>query len=52
MSEITQDLRGAIIEYQVSPRPPVTHTVLYLGVVQFAQQRSLYEENCRLIVGP
>jgi len=52
MSEITEELRDVVIEYQVSPRPPVMRTVLCLGTMQFAQQKSLYEQNCRLIVGP
>lgn len=52
MSEITEDLRDATIEYQVSPRSPVMRTVFYSGTMQFAQRKSLYEQKCRLTVGP
>ena len=50
MSELAGDLRDAMIEYQVGLSPPVSYGVFYLGVVQFAQQKSLYDQNCRLIV--
>ena len=52
MSEITEDLRDVIIEYQVSPGSPATHWMLYSGAAQFTQQKSLYEQNRRLIVRP
>jgi len=52
MSELAEGLRDTIIEYQVSPGALVTCRVFCLGAVQFAQQKSLYEQNCRLIVCP
>jgi len=52
MSELAEGLRDTIIEYQVSPGTLVTRRMLCLGAVQFAQQKSLYEQNCRLIVCP
>jgi len=50
--ELAEDIRDAIIEYQVSSGPPVTRRILCSGTVQFTQQKSLYEKNCRLIVCP
>jgi hypothetical protein len=50
ISELAEELRDTIIEYQVSPDPPVTRRMLCLDAVQFSQQKSLYEQNCRLIV--
>jgi hypothetical protein len=52
MSKITEDVRDAIIEYQVGPSSPVMHWMFYSGAAQFGQQKSLYEQNCRLIVRP
>ena len=52
ISKITEDLRDVIIEYQVSPGSPAAHWMFYSGVAQFAQQKSLYEQNRRLIVRP
>ena len=50
VSELAEELRDAIIEYQVGPDPLATRSMLCLGTVQFAHQKSLYEQNCRLIV--
>ena len=52
MNEITEDLRDAITEYQVGPGSAVTHWMFYSGAAQFSQQKSLYEQNRRLIVRP
>ena len=52
ISELAEELRDAVIEYQVGPDPPLIHTMLYLSVMQLTQQKSLYEQNCRLIVRP
>ena len=52
MSETTEDLRDAIIEYQVGPGSPPAHWIFYSGTAQFSQQKSLHEQNCRLIVRP
>ena len=51
IDKITEELRDAITEYQVSPGSPPAHWIFYSGVAQFSQQKSLYEQNRRLIVG-
>ena len=51
MSEIVEGIKDAILEYQVGPSP-ATHGITCLGTVQFAQQNSLHEKSCRLIVCP
>ena len=50
ISELAEVLRDAIVEYQVCSDPPASCRMLCLDMVQFAQQKSLYEQNCRLIV--
>ena len=52
MSEMTEDLRDAIIEHQVGPGSSLTRWMFHSGAAQFGQQKSLYEQNCRLIVRP
>ena len=51
MSELVESLKDAIVEYQVSP-DPVIHRVPHLSTMQFAQQNSLHEKGCKLIVRP
>ena len=50
ISELVEELRDAIVEYQVGPDTLSTRSMLCLGTVQFAHQKSLYDQNCRLIV--
>ena len=51
ISGLTEDLRDAIIEYQVG-HGSLVWKILCLSTMQFAQQKSLYEQSCRLIVRP
>ena len=50
VTELAEELRDVIIEYQVGTDSAATRRMICLGVVQFSQQKSLYEQNCRLIV--
>ena len=52
ISQLVEDLRDAVIEYQVSLGHPVAWRMHCLATIQFTQQKSLYEKNCRLIVCP
>jgi len=52
ISELAEDLRDAVLEYQVGPGHPATRRMFLSPAVQFTQQKSLYEQNCRLIVRP
>ena len=49
LSGLVEDLRDAVIEYQVG-LAPVTRRVLRLYVAQFAQQKTLYKNSCKIIV--
>ena len=50
MSKLAQDVRDAVIEYQVSSNLLVTVAIHCSISVRFAQQRAMYEQNYRLIV--
>lgn len=52
MSELVEDVRDAVIEYQVGLEPLVASQIFCLGTVKFSQQKLLYDNNCRLIVCP
>ena len=45
-----EDIRDAVVEYQVSPDLSVTFRMPGRGSLQLHQQRALYDQNCKLIV--
>ena len=50
VGELAQDVRDAVIEYQVSSNVLVIVIIHCLITVQFGQQNAIQEQNCRLIV--
>ena len=49
--DLTDDLRDAMVEYQVSTNMQHARTTVRSRCdSQFAQQEAIYEQNCKLIV--
>ena len=47
--DLTDDLRDAIVEYQVGTVME-TYWIIHSYGPQFSQQKAIYEQNCKLIV--
>jgi len=50
VGDLADDLRDAIVEYQVSTGINKAHWIVRSCSLQFSQQKAMYDQNCTLIV--
>ena len=51
VSGMAEDIRDALIDYQVGGAEAYAAGVIKIGLWQISQQRAIYDQNCKLIVG-